>query len=195
MFTNIFERLYTVTISRLILIAFVTMFTIIGGCGEDDNPIIDDHDHEGEGSPLHADADGFLLKIDEKQVYRQFQGEHEGGITLPVGDEVEVHVTFLSPHEEEFHPGEDDDHDHEDSDAEETFGLGLTGYDAAIIDIHLSDEHADSDHADEDHGEEESKWSFEVIGLSAGETGIKLQLLHGDHADFTGALLIPVTVE
>ena len=74
--------------------------------------------------------------------------------------------------------------------------------DSAIIEIHLEHEegheHGEEEHAEEEgeheeHGEEELMFGLE--GLKAGKTSIKLQLLHGDHPDFTGALLIPVTVQ
>ena len=181
----------------LLLLAFAVLFA---ACGEDDNPIIDD-DHDDE--PFHADADGFVLKVDGNQIYRQFEGEHEGSITLKVGEELDVLTMFLDHDGAEFLPenpeeeGEDDDHDH---DEEEVFALALSGFDSSIIEIHLheheSEGHED-DHDDEDeHHDEElaEQFTFEVGGLKAGETAIKFQLLHGDHADFTAALMIPVTV-
>ena len=181
-----------------LLLAFVVLFA---ACGEDDNPIIDDgHDHDDE--PFHADADGFVLKVDGNQIYRQFEGEHEGGITLKVGEELEIAAAFLDHDEEEFlpeNPEEEDDHDH-DHGEEEEFALAISEFDSSIIDVHLhegeEDEHED-DHAEEDeHHDDElaEKFTFEVKGLKAGETSAKLQLLHGDHPDFTAALLIPVTV-
>ena len=181
----------------LLLLAFAVLFA---ACGEDDNPIIED-DHDDE--PFHADADGFVLKVDGNQIYRQFEGEHEGSITLKVGEELDVLATFLNHDEEEFLPenpeeeGEDDDHDHSE---EEVFALALSEFDSSIIEIHLhegaEDDHED-EHADEDeHYDEElaEQFTFEVKGLKAGETAAKLQLLHGDHPDFTAALMIPVTV-
>ena len=183
----------------LLLLAFAVLFA---ACGEDDNPIID-HDHDDE--PFHADADGFVLKVDGNQIYRQFEGEHEGSITLKVGEELDVLATFLDHDGDEFLPegpeeeGEHDDHDH-DHGEEEAFALALSEFDSSIIDIHLhegeEDEHED-DHAEEgEHHDDElaEKFTFEIKGLKAGETGAKLQLLHGDHPDFTAALSIPVTV-
>ena len=181
----------------LLLLAFVVLFA---ACGEDDNPIIDDgHDHEAE--PFHADADGFVLKVDGNQIYRQFEGEHEGGITLKVGEELDVLTLFLDHDEEEFlpeNPEEEDDHDH-DHGEEEVFALALSGFDSSIIDVHLHEgehEHEDDRAEEDDHHEEElaEQFTFEVKGLKAGETSAKLQLLHGDHPDFTAALSIPVTV-
>ena len=189
MFTYFFERDFSLTISRLFLFALIGMLPFLGGCGEDENPI---HDHDSE--PIHADADGLILKVEGVEVYRQYQGTQTGGITLNENDEIEVQVTFLNPDEEEIHlheiageEGEEDEHEHSD---EEAFSLAISEYDSDIIEVHLSDE--DEHHDEDEHDEDEL--SFEVVGLKAGETTIKLQLLHGDHADFT-ALPIPVTVQ
>ena len=194
MFTYFFERDFSFTISQLFLFAFIAMLPFIGGCGEDDNPIKDDHKDE---ELLHADADGVALKVDGVEVYRQYQETQTGGITLGENDEIEVEVIFLNPNGEELHlddiageEGEEDEHGHDD---EKAFGLAVSEYDSTIIEVHLSEEDEDG-HAEDEHDEGESELSFEVIGLKAGETTIKLQLLHGDHPDFT-ALLIPITVQ
>ena len=196
MFTRFYGSGFSVAISRLMLLIFVSVLPLMGGCGEDDNPIVDDdddHDHETD-APIHADVDGFVLEVGDKEVYRQFQGEHNGGLTVDVGQEIEVHAVFLDANGAEAHLDEVeavDEHGHE-----EVFGLGLSEYDSAIIEIHL--EHADEEeHGEEEHGEEEhgEELGFGLEGLKAGTTEIKLQLLHGDHPDFTGALLIPVTVQ
>ncbi len=199
MFTYFFGRDFSVAISRLVLISLVAMLPFMGGCGEDDNPIVDDdhdHDHEAD-APMHADVDGFVLEVNEVEVYRQFQGTHSGGLTVNVGEEIEVHAVFLEADGHEAHLDEVeavDDHGHE-----EEFGLGLSDYDSAIIAIHLDHDEEEHDHDEEehDHDEEEhgEELAFGLEGLKAGTTEIKLQLLHGDHPDFTGALLIPVTVQ
>ena len=191
MFTHFFGHDFSVTISRLMLLVFVAILPCIGGCGEDDNPIVDDEqDHEQEAdAALHADADGFALEVDGAEVYRQFQGTDSGGLTVGVGAEIEVHVVFLDATGTEFHVGEEEEDEH-GHDEEEAFSLGLSDYDSSIIEIHLEDE---EEHAEEEHGEEEL--GFGLVGLKAGTTKIKLQLLHGDHPDFTAALLIPVTVQ
>ena len=193
MLTHVFGYGFSAAISRLMLMSFVACLPFIGGCGEDDNPIVDDgHDHAHEAdAPIHADVDGFFLEVDGKEVYRQFQGTESGGLTVGVGQEIEVHAVFLDDHGHEAHLHEVeavDDHGHE-----EEFALGLTEYDSAIIEIHLDHEaHADDAHADDAHGDE---LPFGLEGLKVGTTKIKLQLLHGDHPDFTAALLIPVTVQ
>ena len=202
----------------LLLLVSVALFA---ACGEDDNPIVDNgHDDE----PFHADADGFVLKVDGNEIYRQFEGTHSGGITLKAGEELHVLTAFLDHDSHEFFPenpeeGEEHGHDHEEDGEEEVFALSLTGYDSSIIEIHLyehDDDHEEEhdeehdeendDHDEEheeheeqeehdDHGEElAEQFTFEVKGLKAGQTELKLQLMHGDHPDFTAALLIPVTV-
>ena len=162
-----------------VLLLALSMLLIACGEGEDDEE-------------MHVDADGFILMVDEEEVYRQFQGTETGGISLKVGDELDVHVVFINHDSEEISFEEDDHAEEEDDghDEDEAFGLALSEYDTSIIEIHLpeGDEHEDED---EHHDEE---FTFEVIGHRAGQTGIKLELLHGDHPDFTAALPIPVTV-
>ncbi len=192
MFTYFCKSNFSIAISRCLLLVVIVGLPFVGGCGEDDNPIVDEHEGE-EDAPFHADADGFFLEVEETEVYRQFQGTSSGGLTVEVGEEIEVHVTFIDPSGAEVHVGEEegeeeDEHGH---DEEEAFSLGLTGYDTAIIDIHLPE--GEEEHAEEEHEEEE--WRFEVVGLKAGTTEITLQFLHGDHPDFTAALPIPVTVK
>lgn len=180
--------------SQIILVVLVAILPLFGGCGEDDNPIVDDDDHDHNGdAPMHADVVGFILEVDENEVYRQFKGDETGdGLTVKAGEEIEVHVVFLEEdgHEAHLHEVESvDEHGHE-----EEFGLGMTGYDEAIIAIHL--DHDEHDHGDEDHDEDHGdELPFGLEGLKAGTTEINLQLLHGDHPDFTAAKPIPVTVE
>ena len=198
MFTKFFSRDISVAFIALTFVA-VAAALLFGGCGEEDNPIVDEHEHE-EDAPFHADADGFVLNVDGVEVYRQFQGTETGGITVGVGEEIEVHVEFLNPAGALFTPGpegeEEEAHEH---DEEEAFALSLTGYDTAIAEVHLHGEEDAEEHGEEDaedaHGEHEEEWTFEVVGVKAGTTHITLQLLHGEHADFTAALPVPITVQ
>lgn len=192
MFTRFFSRGISVAFVALTFAAFATAL-FFSGCGADDNPIVDEHEHE-EDAPYHAEADGFVLEVDGVEVYRQFQGTETGGITVGVGEEIDVHVQFLSPDGAAFTPmpeGEEEEEDAHGHDEEEAFALGLTGYDTAIAEVHLHSE----EHEEDAHGEEEEEWTFEVVGVKAGTTHITLQLLHGDHPDFTAALPIPITVQ
>ena len=162
-----------------VLLLALSMLLIACGEGEDDEE-------------MHVDADGFILMVDEEEVYRQFQGTETGGISLKVGDELDVHVVFINHDSEEISFEEDDHAEEEDDghghDEDEAFGLALSEYDTSIIEVHLPEGHED----EEEHHDE--GFVFEVIGLRAGQTGIKLELLHGDHPDFTAALPIPVNV-
>ena len=205
MFTKFLSRDIPVASVALMLVAFAAAL-FFSGCGEDSNPIVDTPETE-EDAPYHAEADGFFLQVDGVEIYRQFQGTETGGISVGVGEEIDVHVQFLNPdrvgfipqpEEEAEHEGEDDGHAHD----EEEFALGLTGYDTAIAEVHLhveeheEDEHGHvEEHEEDTHEEEEEKWVFEVVGVKAGTTHITLQLLHGDHPDFTAALPIPITVQ
>ena len=199
MFTKFFSRDISVAFIALTFVA-VAAALLFGGCGEEDNPIVDEHEHE-EDAPFHADADGFVLNVGGVEVYRQFQGTETGGLTVGVGEEIEVHVEFLNPAGALFTPepeGEEEEgHEHEHE--EEAFALSLTGYDTAIAEVHLHGEEEAEEHGEEDaedaHGEHEEEWTFEVVGVKAGTTHITLQLLHGEHADFTAALPVPITVQ
>ena len=163
-------------------VLLLALSMLLAACGEGDS----DHDEA-----THVDADGFSLRVDGTEIYRQFQGTETGGISLKVGDELDVHVVFINHDSEEISFEEDDHAEEEDDghdDEDEAFGLALSEYDTSIIEVHLPEGHED----EEEHHDE--GFVFEVIGLRAGQTGIKLELLHGDHPDFTAALPIPVTV-
>lgn len=170
-----------------VLLLALSMLLMACGEGEDDEE-------------MHVDADGFILMVDDEEIYRQFQGTETGGVSLKVGDELDVHVVFIDHDSEEIsfetEEGEEDHGEEEDDghghDEDEEFGLALSEYDTSIIEIHLPEDHEDEDEDEDEHHDEE--FTFEVIGLRAGQTGIKLELLHGDHPDFTAALPIPVTV-
>lgn len=182
--TKFFDRVFSSAFTHLLLVAIIAAMSFIVACGEDSNPIVDEHDEE---EAEHVDAEGFVLKVDEVNVYEQFQGDHTGGLTVAAGEEIEVEVVFLNDHKEEIQHGEHDEEEEE----EEDLSLSLTEYDSNIIDIHLPE---DGDEHGDEHDEESDHFSFEVVGLNAGTTEIKLQLLHAGHADFTAALLIPVEV-
>ena len=142
MFTHFFRF-------ALLLLVFVMLFA---ACGEDDNPIVDD-DHDDE--PFHADADGFILKVDGNEIYHQFQGTQTGGITLKVGEELDVLAVLLDHHEEKFFPEapeEDEEHDHNDHGEGEVFALALSEFDSSIIEVHLYESEGDDHSRDAKRG-------------------------------------------
>ena len=49
-------------------------------------------------------------------------------------------------------------------------------------------------HEEGDDHEEEHGYGIHVIGVSAGSTSFKLELMHQGHADYTSTNNVPVTV-
>ena len=100
MLTRFVGQDLSVTISHLMLLAFVAILPCIGGCGEDDNPILEDdheHDHAHEAdAPLHADADGFNLEINGKVVYHQHQGTTKAVSPFPLVKKLRYMSIFLT---------------------------------------------------------------------------------------------------
>ena len=152
----------------VLLLAGMVFFTV--GC-EDEH----DHDHDD-----HIDADGFILEDENgTEIYREFEGATEGNITLNVGDELELSVHFLD------HDGEEIEHD---EDEEEEHELRVSGFNAGIATVEV-EEHGHAKVLDDDHG-----MAIHVTGVSAGETSFKLELMHGDHADYTSTNNVPIIV-
>ncbi len=149
-------------------------------CEDDDH---DDHDHD-EG---HTDADGFVLEDESgTEVYREFEGAVDGSISLSVGDTLELSVHFLDHDGEEIEHEEEEDEDHEG-------GLSLSENDESVAKVEAED-HEEEDGDDHDHDHEEHGMALHVIGVSAGSTSFKLQLMHEGHADYTSTNNVPVVV-
>ena len=156
-----------------ILLTSMLLFTT--GCEDDDH----DHDHDED----HTDADGFILETEAGvEVYREFEGTQTGGVTLSVGETLELMVHFLDHEGNEIEHSEDDDHGD---------GLVVSENDAtvAVVEVEGHDEEEGDDHGDEEHGN-----ALHVEGVSAGTTSFKLQLMHDGHADYTSTNNVPVTV-
>ena len=129
----------------------------------------DDHDHDHDED--HTDADGFILESED------------GTEMLSVGDTLELSVHFLDHEGNEIeHEEEGEEEDHED-------GLVVSENDANIAVVEVEEHEEDGDH-DEDHHE----MAIHVVGVSAGSTSFKLQLMHDGHADYTSTNNVPVTV-
>lgn len=156
------------------LLTGMLLFTT--GCEDDDH----DHDHDED----HTDADGFILENEDgTEMYREFEGAMTGSLTLSVGDTLELSVHFLDHEGNEIeHEEEGEEEDHED-------GLAVSENDANIAVVEVEEHEEDGDH-DEDHHE----MAIHVVGVSAGSTSFKLQLMHDGHADYTSANNVPVTV-
>jgi len=152
------------------LLTGVLLFTT--GCEDDD------HDHDED----HTDTDGFVLETENgTEVYREFEGEVTGGLVLSVGDTVELSVHFLD------HEGNEIEHEEEGEEEEHEDGLAVSENNASVAVVEV-EEH-------EEGGEEEHhEMALHVIGVSAGSTSFKLQLMHEGHADYTSTNNVPITV-
>ena len=147
------------------LLTSMILFTV--GCEDDD------HDHDE-----HTDADGFILEDGSgTEVYREFEGAVEGAVNLSVGDTLELSVHFLD------HEGNEIEHEGDEEDEDELV-ISENDSNIAIVEV---EEHEEGE-------EEHHEMAIHVIGVSAGSTSFKLQLMHEGHADYTSTNNVPVTV-
>ena len=153
----------------VLLITSMMFFTT--GCEDDD------HDHDED----HTDAEGFVLENESgTEVYKEFEGAIvTNNLTLSVGDTLELSVHFLD------HDGEEIEHEEEDH-GEDEDELRITGNDESIA-IVEAEEHEEGE-------EEHHEMAIHIIGVSAGSTEFKLELMHGEHADYTSTNNVPITV-
>ena len=148
----------------------IGMFLFTTGCEDDDH----NHDHDEE----HTDADGFVLEDESgSELYKEFEGTMTGTVTLSVGDTLELSVHFLD------HEGNEIDHEGDEEDEDE---LVISENDSNIAIVGV-EEHEEGE-------EEHHEMAIHVIGVSAGSTSFKLQLMHEGHADYTSTNNVPVTV-
>lgn len=143
----------------------IGMFLFTTGCEDDDH----NHDHDEE----HTDADGFVLEDESgSELYKEFEGTMTGTVTLSVGDTLELSVHFLD------HEGNEIEHE------EDELVISENDSNIAIVEV---EEHEEGE-------EEHHEMAIHVIGVSAGSTSFKLQLMHEGHADYTSTNNVPVTV-
>ena len=167
-----------------LLAGFVLLFAV--SC-EDKND-----DDEG-----HTDADGFVLETEDGvQAYKELKGVVTGSISLGVGDTLHYMVHFLDHDGKEIEHEEDghDDHGHDDHGDDED-GVRVSGANASIAVVEMVEEEEEDGHEDHDHGDEHGDKVLQIVGVSNGTTYFKLELMHGDHADYTSANLVPVVVK
>ena len=135
----------------------------------------------------HTDADGLILELNGQEVYREFEGAIvTNTLSITVGDTLELSVHFLDHDGNEIEHSDDDDHDdHDDHDHDDDHdsddGLLVTENDTSVVVIEV-EEH------EEDHGP-----GIHMIGVAAGSTTFKIQLMHEGHSDYT-SMSIAVTV-
>ena len=181
-----------------------------GACEDHDDH--DDHDHgDHDDDSAHTDADGLVLEDSDGNVwYREFEGAIENNLqSLEVGDVLDLSVHFLD------HDGDEIEHVHSDDEEDGLNIVITDGAIISVVveehsEVHCDDIsnemdcdasehcewHADDnacedeahdedgdhdEHADEDHDE----LAIELTAVSAGSTTFQIQLMHGDHADYT----------
>ena len=148
----------------------IGMFLFTTGCEDDDH----NHDHDEE----HTDADGFVLEDESgSELYKEFEGTMTETVTLSVGDTLELSVHFLD------HEGNEIEHEGDEEDEDELV-ISENNSNIAIVEV---EEHEEGE-------EEHHEMAIHVIGVSAGSTSFKLQLMHEGHADYTSTNNVPVTV-
>ena len=145
----------------------IGMFLITTSC-EDDN-----HNHDED----HTDANGFILENEDgTEMYREFEGAMTGSLTLGVGDTLELLVHFLDHDGNEIEHKEDEEHE------EEELVVSENNVNIAIVEV---EEHEEGEH---------HEMAIHVIGVRAGSTSFKLQLMHDNHADYTSTNSVPIVV-
>ncbi len=152
--------------------------------------------NDGAEDEGHTDADGFILEANGTEIYREFKGSTSGSVTLKVGGDLDLSVHFLDEDGKEIeHEEEEDDDDHDHGEEEE---LRVTGFNASIatVEFHEEDGHNHRKISLNLSGQEEDEHAMmlEVKGVGSGTTSFKLELMHGDHADYTSTKNVPVVV-
>ena len=162
------QLLFLRSLRAHLVFLFTSMILFTTGCEDDDN----DHDH-------HTDAEGFVLKSESgTEVYKEFEGAIvTNNLNLSIGDTLELSVHFLD------HDGDEIQHEEEEGEEDE---LSVSGFNADVAMVSV-EEH-------EETGSDHHEMAIHVIGVSAGTTEFKLELMHGDHADYTSTNNVSVTV-
>ena len=180
--------IFDITMSRKHIYSLLSVFMLlfVVAC-EDENK--DDEDH--------TDADGFILETEDGvEAYREFKGAVTGSVSLGVGDTLHYMVHFLDHDGKEIEHEEDghDDHGHDDhGDGDDEDGVRVSGANASVAVVEMVEEEHDDD--GDDHGDEHEEKVLQIVGVSTGSTSFKLELMHGDHADYTSTNQVPVTVK
>lgn len=120
----------------------------------------DDDKNPVDPHETHNEAEGLVLKMNDTNFVVVEEGQvKEGKIVVQVSQTTApITVRFLDPDGDEFIP------------TEEHSSLSLTVVDGALATTQI-----DAD----------DPWSFTVTGVKTGTTALEIQLMHGDHADFT----------
>ena len=163
------QPLFLRALKAQLVLLITSMMFFTTGCEDDD------HDHDED----HTDAEGFVLENKSgTEVYKEFEGAIvTSNLTLSVGNTLELSVHFLD------HDGDEIEHEEEEGEEDE---LSVSGFNADVAIVSV-EEHEEGE-------EEHQEMAIHVIGVSAGSTEFKLELMHDEHADYTSTNNVPVTV-
>lgn len=126
---------------------------------------------------LHTDANGFILEDQNgNEVYSEFEGAISGSISIFVGDTLQLSVHFLDDDENKI--------EHENEIDASDLAISENNSDIAIIEA-KGHETGETEH---------HEIVLDIIGVSAGQTSFKLELMHGNHADYTSTNNVAVTI-
>ena len=166
------QPLFLRALKAQLVLLITSMMFFTTGCEDDD------HNHDED----HTDAEGFVLENESgTEVYKEFEGAIvTNNLTLSIGDTLELSVHFLD------HDGEEIEHEEEEDHGEDEDELRITGNDESIA-IVEAEKHEEGE-------EEHHEMAIHVIGVSAGSTEFKLELMHDEHADYISTNNVPVTV-
>lgn len=119
------------------------------------NPASSDNDHE------HTEPMGLQLVMNGETLVEYSDGQTDGQIDLDEGDVTAlITVEFLNEEHKPIH----------DEDLGDEYSLGWDIENEDILGVESNDG--------------DGRWSFHLIGKSAGTSRIQFQLLHGEHSDF-----------
>ncbi len=143
---------------------FLSVFVILGGLTACSNPAEDDEDHDEHAEEI----EGVALVLGDDEVVEVLDAGVTGSLSVEEGETTgEITVEFLDHDGEEVHA----------EDLDDEFSLGVEVQGDEIVTVAYPE-----------------RWTFTLHGDEAGDTAIRVQLLHDGHADFTTPD-IPVKVE
>ena len=133
-----------------------------------DNPTSSDEEEHSEPFGVALILNGVEIAALENGVLTYAEGDH---IELKVGEETDlITVRWISEDGDRFVPDENDG-----------YSLRWMDVNENVLEI-------------EQH-EEDGAWRFHFVGLSAGESDVRLQLFHNGHSDFTSTQPFEIHVE
>ena len=123
----------------------------------------------------HIDADGFTLEDEGgNEFYRQFQGTISGSINIGLGDTLNLFLHFLDYNQNKIENGVD----------ESVIAVSENNFQIALVEVSGYTGSEDLNNG----------IRIGIIGVSEGETNFKLELMHGNHADYTSLNNVPIIV-